>query len=115
MDFYVFLFGRMGDRILHLMKQRTRWSRSSKESQLSQKKTDRLSLLFFRVCANYKKRNGRQKTYPPPAQVCYFRSLSCACHRYMNVTGQTLLSKKEGLSNHQTIRHRIFPCGGFQT
>jgi hypothetical protein len=35
-----------------------------------------------------------KKTYSPPAQVCYSRSLSCACHRYMNVIGQTLLSKK---------------------
>jgi hypothetical protein len=40
-------------------------------------------------------RTGKQKTYSPPAQVCYFCSLSCACHRYMNVTGQTLLEKKK--------------------
>jgi hypothetical protein len=33
----------------------------------------------------------------------------------MNVTGQTLLLIKEGSSNHQTIRHRIFPCGGLHT
>jgi hypothetical protein len=72
------------------------------------------------VCAAAKsqpqKTKRQAKTYPPPAQVCYSRSLSCACHRYMNVIGQTLLlkKKKEGSSNHQTIRHRLFPCGGLQ-
>jgi hypothetical protein len=58
------------------------------------------------------KTKRQAKTNPPPAQVYYFCSLSCslscACHRYMNVTGQTLLEKKKP-------NHRIFPCGGFHT
>jgi hypothetical protein len=99
--------GNLRSRISHLMKQSNRWSRSSKESQRSQSR--QVQQLDVQK-SNHKKRNGRQKSYSPPAQVCYFRSLSYAAI-VMKETGQTLL--KKGSSNTKPFNTAFFLVEAF--